>query len=167
MEFFADSPRFVRRRFHAAENQVTHLIHSQTCTCLKCQIFTRSQPQLGMAIPVDALDAYNRTQVHSVDTMGATEMGGGSPSRTKQPHYQSPTKKQTKQEGPITSGQQFRDFEWLLMKMKGAAISGVSNLYKDENGTKSYDVTGPALAKHLANSAAEAEEGILKNSFCE
>lgn len=68
MEFFADSPRFVRKRFHASQTQVTHLQHSETCACLKCQLFARTAPKLGIQIPHDVLDGLANTQISMVDT---------------------------------------------------------------------------------------------------
>ena len=55
MDFFADSPRHVKRRFWAGEEGIDGLVHAETCGCLKCQIFASQKPKLGITVPENAV----------------------------------------------------------------------------------------------------------------
>ncbi|CAD7969253.1 unnamed protein product [Amoebophrya sp. A120] len=149
MEYFADSPRFVRRRFHAEQEHLTHIQHSDTCRCLKCAKFARTAPKLGIQIPDSVLEEVNKNRVSLIDPLvcaPATTSIGAAGSQASgaagEPRGRGSPAKSSKTvvKKEVAPARKYRDLQWLMMKMKGSVIVGVNTLYKDERGRQSYDI---------------------------
>eukprot|EP00392_Amoebophrya_sp_AT5.2_P007082 g7096.t1 len=170
MEYFADSPRFVRKRFHAEQEHLTHIQHSDTCRCLKCIKFAKTDPKLGIQIPPDVLEEVNKNRVSLLpEQLYCLPASTGADSRTKSSPSKG-SKSGSKKEATIAVPERkFRDLQWLLMKMKGSVIVGVNTLYKDERGRQSYDiqlstVVDPSGASR-AGAADDASGATRKNEL--
>ncbi|CAD7961532.1 unnamed protein product [Amoebophrya sp. A25] len=132
MEYYADSPRFVRKRFHAEQEVLTHIQHSDTCLCLKCTNFAKTIPKLGIQIPKDVLDETARNRVIGYIENSICPPADG-PEVT--------TRGRSARKDSVTSeSRKYRDMQWLMTKMRGSVIVGVNTLYKDERGRQSFDI---------------------------
>lgn len=51
----------------------------------------------------------------------------------------------------------FRDFAWLMDRLKGNTVSGVTNLYKNSKGKKSYDVGIESVVGYVGGAGTSGE----------